>query len=135
MVKNNILKVATACSLCIFLCYIFPATTLSEENRGTSKEQQHHLTIREQTILGDFTSLQVQQGETIRLFWKTDQATILHLHGYDIEMSLSPDIRSEMIFKAYATGRFPITSHSFDEHGDDHPKHEVTLLYLEVHPN
>ena len=135
MVKNNILKVPTARSLYIFLCCLFPVTTLSQENRGGVNEQQYHLTIKEHAILGDFTSLQVQQGKTIRLFWETDQATFLHLHGYDIELSLRPNIGSEMTFKAHATGRFPITSHVFDEHSDAHHKREVTLLYLEVHPN
>ena len=56
----------------------------------------------------------------------------MHLHGYDLELSLAPDAPTEMNFEAFATGRFPVTSHGFGGHG--HDDEEVVLLYLEVHP-
>lgn len=79
--------------------------------------------------------MRVKKGEKIRLHWTTDETVVLHLHGYDIEISVSPGTATEMTFEASATGRFPITSHGFgapDSHNHDD---EHTLTYLEVYPD
>jgi hypothetical protein len=72
------------------------------------------------------------------LRWRTDEAVSLHVHGYDIEATLSPASSTRMSFEAGVAGRFAITAHEFGtvaRHEATPRKHrEITLLYLEVLP-
>lgn len=91
--------------------------------------------IEQRTAAPDL--VRVYQGDIVTLRWITDEPVTLHLHGYDIELAVSPDEAAEMTFEAFATGRFPIEAHRFGEPGDHHHGHEgeeTTLLYLEVLP-
>lgn len=72
--------------------------------------------------------IRVRRNEMVELNWSTDRRTVLHLHGYDIEMTVDPGMPQTMSFKARATGRFPI-----EAHGGEAGRHAV-LLYVEVHP-
>ncbi len=119
------------------------------------------LSIVDRAVSLEGDAIRVSQGERAEIRWVTDEATAIHLHGYDIEISLEPGRPSTMSFEANASGRFPITSHGFEapkqaapahEHEHDHGEHEhgehehgaqaaqegdhgeVTLLYFEVYP-
>ena len=92
------------------------------------------LEVRSRKIVGDTTTVRVQRGDAVTLRWTTDEAVSLHLHGYDIEKALKPGAPTEFSFKAYATGRFPITAHGFGTHAHGGGHEETHLLYLEVHP-
>ena len=82
-------------------------------------------------VVGDNVA-RVTQGDAVTLRWTTDEAVSVHLHGYDMELAIAPDAPAEMSLEAFATGRFPVTSHGFGgHHGGDE---ETVLLYLEVHP-
>lgn len=72
--------------------------------------------------------IRVRQGDEVTLRWTTDQVLTIHLHGYDIEKTLTPNARIIMRFSARATGRFPIGVHG-SGYGE-----EAILGYLEVHP-
>lgn len=72
--------------------------------------------------------IRVQQNDEVTLRWTTDQALTIHLHGYDIEKTLSPNAPTTMSFRARATGRFPIGVHGA-RRGE-----EAVLGHLEVHP-
>ncbi len=87
------------------------------------------LTLRDGKLAESDNVIEVKIGDKVRLLWTTDAMTTVHLHGYDIEKSLSPDAPTTMSFDAFATGRFPVTSH-----GDGASHHEEALLYLEVRP-
>ncbi len=87
------------------------------------------LALRDGKLAGSDKVIEVTIGDKVRLVWTTDAITTIHLHGYDIEKSLSPDAPTVMSFDAFATGRFPVTSH-----GDGTSHHEEALLYLEVRP-
>ena len=78
----------------------------------------------------DSNVIKVGEGDRVELTWVSDESVELHLHGYDIEVQVGTDAPAVMTFAAFATGRFPVTSHGFsgDSHGHD------TVLYLEVHP-
>ena len=81
--------------------------------------------------------VRVYQGDIVTLRWLTDETVALHLHGYDIELAVTPSKPEEMTFEAFATGRFPVEAHRFgaaDGHHHDHEGEEKTLLYLEVLP-
>jgi hypothetical protein len=84
------------------------------------------LTIRNDELPKDMRVVRVRQGDDVTLRWTTDKPLTIHLHGYDLEKTLSPGTPVSMRFNARATGRFPIETHG---HGE-----ERTLGYLEVHP-
>ncbi len=90
------------------------------------------LSIQDQHISRDDNVIRVLQGDVIELAWTADKAVTLHLHGYDIELSVMPHTPGIMAFTARATGRFAITQHGSLGHQTDH-EHE-TLAYLEVYP-
>jgi hypothetical protein len=73
--------------------------------------------------------LRVTQGDSVRLRWSTDARVVLHLHGYDIERTVTPGQVTEFRFKAHAAGRFPVNLH---RPGGD--RHEAPVTVLEVHP-
>ena len=75
-------------------------------------------------------AIRITEGDVIELVWTSDEATELHLHGYDLEIHVRPDEPATMVIEAYATGRFPITSHGWGEGGHGHD----ALTYLEVYP-
>ncbi len=74
--------------------------------------------------------LRVTQGEEVEIHWTSNQATELHLHGYNVKTKVSNDGEAVMSVKARAAGRFAIESHGF---GADHHA-EKTIIYLEVLP-
>lgn len=90
------------------------------------------LRISDGNIVGEGT-IRISQGEDVELRWTTDEPLDIHLHGYDIEKMLVPGEDAGMNFKAYATGRFPITVHG-SPGSHDHGDGERTLAYLEVYP-
>lgn len=74
--------------------------------------------------------VRVTQGERVELRWSTDEATELHLHGYNVRSKVGEQNGAVMDINARAAGRFAIESHGF---GADHHV-EKTLIYLEVLP-
>ncbi len=74
--------------------------------------------------------VRVRQGERVELHWTTDEATELHLHGYNVRTKVDAGGEAVMDVNARAAGRFAIESHGF---GADHHA-EKTLIYLEVLP-
>jgi hypothetical protein len=86
------------------------------------------LPIRNGELPADLRVVRVRQGDEVTLRWTTDKALTVHLHGYDIEKSLSPRAPVLMRFTARATGRFPVEIHAHGRGG------ERVLAYVEVHP-
>ena len=103
--------------------------TSIEVNNQTVKT--FNLELKKRKVLTASKTIRVTQGDTVRLVWKSDETAKLHLHGYDIEFSVSASKLRTIQFIAKASGRFSITSHSFsDTEGHGHE----ALLYLEVYP-
>ncbi len=89
--------------------------------------------IVQRAVSGDGNVVRVTEGDSVTLQWSTDEATEIHLHGYNVSVALIPGEVGIMTVDATATGRFPVTSHGFEGahvHGE-----EATLLYLEVYPD
>ena len=100
--------------------------------------REFEISIRDRRVEGSASTLRVKRGETVLLRFRTDEAVSLHVHGYDVQVNLSPASPDPVRFEAKVAGRFPITAHQFGATADPHArpnKHrEVTLLYLEVLP-
>ena len=86
--------------------------------------------IADRKVVSPGQTIRTTQGNVVELRWTSNEAVELHLHGYDIEVDIPVSEPTVMIVKAFATGRFPITSHRWGKGGGGHD----ALLYLEVHP-
>jgi copper(I)-binding protein len=87
--------------------------------------------IENRKVVAPREAIRVTEGDLIELRWTSDEFVELHLHGYDLELHVRPGEPASMSIEAYATGRFPITSHGWGEGGHSHD----ALTYLEVHPD
>jgi len=113
-------------TLCLVLPLAVPA--LQATPPAESGVHRSELFLVAGRIAGEGDVIRVTRGERVELVWSSDERIRLHLHGYDLELEVTPDEPAVMSLVAHATGRFPITRHDGD-HG-----HE-TLMYLEVHPD
>jgi|RhiMetdeSRZDD1v2_1073273.scaffolds.fasta_scaffold942283_2 plastocyanin len=98
------------------------STTLTAQNTGAGV-RRFELRIENGRVADDRKTIQIQRGDLVELNWSADRHTVLHLHGYDVEVTVAPGETQTMKFRARATGRFPIEAHD--------RQHKV-LLYLEV---
>jgi cytochrome c oxidase assembly protein Cox11 len=92
---------------------------------AAAEPRRFDLRIENGRIADNVKTVQVQRDEVVEFNWSSDRRTDVHLHGYDIEVTVNPGQTQVMTFRARATGRFPIEAHGV--------RHTV-LLYLEVHP-
>lgn len=93
---------------------------------GAAETRAFELSVRDGKLPADQRVVRVRQGDEVTLSWTTDKAFVIHLHGYDIEKSLSPAAPALMRFTARASGRFPVEIHGRGGHR--------VLAHVEVHP-
>jgi hypothetical protein len=121
--RNHAVRLAVAAftAATIFTCN----ANLCSAQSADVEARRFELHIENGRLAGDVKEVQVKRDEAVEIVWSTDRPTVLHLHGYDIEVGVNPGEKKLMAFRARATGRFPI-----EAHGGRH----VVLLYIEVHP-
>jgi hypothetical protein len=78
--------------------------------------------------------IRVNEGDLVKLRWTSDQPIVLHLHGYDIERRVAPGAVTELAFRAYATGRFPIHVHAQGAGASGQAHEDAPLATIEVYP-
>jgi hypothetical protein len=78
--------------------------------------------------------IRVNEGDVVKLRWTSDQPLVLHLHGYDIEKRIAAGAITELVFTAYATGRFPIHVHAQGADAGGHAHEDLPLATVEVFP-
>ena len=78
--------------------------------------------------------IRVTEGDVVKLRWTSDQSLVLHLHGYNIERRIVAGAVSELVFRAYATGRFPIHIHEQGTGAGGHAHQDLPLATIEVYP-
>jgi|TARA_B100002003_G_scaffold197519_1_gene188021 FtsP/CotA-like multicopper oxidase with cupredoxin domain len=81
-------------------------------------------------VVAPAAAIKMTEGDLVELRWSSDETVELHLHGYDLKLIVLPGEPGVMAFRAFASGRFPITSHGWGGGGHSHD----ALTYLEVHP-
>ena len=72
--------------------------------------------------------LAVRQNDQVVVRVSSDKPVQVHLHGYDIESDVVPNVVTSLRFAATATGRFPIEIHS------GKALKQRPFAYLEVRP-
>ena len=87
------------------------------------------------TVAPEWRTLRVKQGDAVELRWTSERPVQLHLHGYDLELTVKPGEPAVMSFKAALAGRFGLSTVR-DEPGGGGRSHQhgARVLYLEVHP-
>ena len=86
--------------------------------------------INNRKVVAPGRKIRITEGDVIELRWTSDEPVELHVHGYDLELHVRPDEPAAMVIEAYATGRYPITSHGWGKGGHGHD----ALTYLEIYP-
>ena len=78
---------------------------------GEPEEVTFNLEIKNGALVREDTTLEVKQDDKITIELKSDEMANYHLHGYDLEGMVGPDMPATIAFDAYATGSFPFTIH------------------------
>lgn len=102
-----------------------PALAFAQEVR------RFDLALKGGELPKEFRTIKVKQGEAVELRWTSDQPVRMHLHGYDVMVSVKPDEPTVTALNARIAGRFSIEKLS--EKASGH-QHGGKVLYLEVHP-
>ena len=121
--RDCFLRAAAFC----FVCFAPVPTVAAQDDLRRVVEVQ----IQNREVVEQTEPIKITEGELVELHWTSDEQVELHLHGYDLKLVVLPGEAGMMAFEAFATGRFPITSHGWGEGGHGHD----ALTYLEVYPN
>lgn len=143
--------------ICRFFCILmlvalFQTTPARSADKGHGRQGEKPA-MKESSVKGEATGgitlkiaggeiqggkkvVRVKQGDEVRLNLMADRKTEVHLHGYDIEKTISPGKVAVMAFRAKVAGRYPVTKHGSHSHGKKKSggHGEKVLFYLEVHP-
>ncbi len=76
--------------------------------------------------------IKVKQDDQVTLRIRSDEEGLFHLHGYDLEVEVTPGQMAEMSFTAKATGKFDIELHPESTAGIG--GEDIMLGSLEVQP-
>ncbi len=82
--------------------------------------------VRGGRVADEQRTLRVREGDRVEIAFTSDRALLLHLHGIDIETTVTPGRPGVMAFDAAVTGRFPVEAHNGGGRGG--------LVYVEIHP-
>ena len=83
------------------------------------EEVTFDLRIADRSLVDFESALEVKQDDLVAFNVTSDEAASFHLHGYDHELELSPQMPMSVRFTADATGSFPITIHVGTESGGE----------------
>ena len=89
-------------------------------------ERMFALEIRDHSLAQGPAVMPVNQGDTVKLHVKSDQATRLMVHGYEKELAVSGGGEADLAFVADKSGRYPLHLHEGNNH--------IEVAALEVQP-
>lgn len=115
--------------LLLFLGQLAGLTTAGISLAQESK--QFDLLLKGGTLPKAQQIIRVKQNDQVELRWSTDLPINLHLHGYDVMISVIPGEPTVTMLKTRIAGRFSVEKLQ-DKKGGHH--HGGKVLYLEVYP-
>jgi hypothetical protein len=121
--SNRVVRLGLAAMVAI-AAFVALAKTCAAQSAAEAP-RRFELRIENGRLADSAKTVQVRRDETVELTWSADRRSVLHLHGYDIEVTVDVGKPQTMAFRARATGRYPI-----ELHGGRH----AVLGYLEVLP-
>jgi len=115
---------------CLLLCLVSSTAALAVEPPAKVLE----LTIPGGALPKKPQVLRVEKDDLVRLRVTSDVAGEVHLHGYRLEMKLTPGTPQDLTFKTRATGRYRIEWHPAGATKSKDDTHGPALAILEVRP-
>ena len=88
-----------------------PVVTAQPVTVEVPKPQRFELVVAKGKLVSGPATIQVREGDDVQLQITSDQADELHMHGYDLHLSLKPDTPATLAFKAEHSGRFDYELH------------------------
>lgn len=108
--------------------WLFATLPLLAVSPVWAAEQHARFDVKQQRIASPAPTVRVPQGDSLVLELRSDTPLDLHLHGYDLMLSLKAGTPGRLQLKAQVLGRFPLAAHGKGHH------HGPALLYVEVLP-
>jgi plastocyanin len=100
------------------------ATQAAAPTALAARLKEFQLVVRDSKLASGPATLQVRQGDEVRLRIESDRSDELHLHGYDLKLRIKGGETATLEFAAALSGRFELELHR---------KH-APLGALEVYP-
>lgn len=88
-----------------------PVVTAQPVTVEAAKPLLFELVVAKGKLVSGPATLQVREGDDVQLQITSDQADELHMHGYDLHLSLKPGTPATLAFKAEHSGRFDYELH------------------------
>jgi len=124
----------TICIAVVALFLVLLAACGSSENDQSSTGTAFDIVIDAGNLVGDIDTLRIKKNEDVTLNFASSSDITVHLHGYDIERTISAGHEAAMEFKANATGRFVVTTHEVKSgHHASHSVHGDMTADTETH--
>ena len=98
-----------------------------------AQDRLFDINIKEGRIPQSERVMKVKKGDRITWRVQGDAEGELHIHAYQIDLTVRPGIRKVHVFRAFATGRFRVEWHPESERGKG-IHHQESLALLEVFP-
>jgi hypothetical protein len=125
-------SVRMKCIAHFLLC--FTACGAIAAHAADAPEKSFALTIVRGVLPAKQRVLRVEKNDAVRLTLKSDAPGEIHLHGYRLQAQITPDKPAEIVFKAYATGRYPLEWHGSGDDAATGAHRGPPLATLEVRP-
>jgi len=103
--------------LIIFSC---SENNTSEFDIEIPKIVETAISIEDGQVSNGLEVITLKKNDQVKLTFTSNNEIEIHLHGYDIKNLVKPNETSVMEFKAIATGRYNVTSHSDQADGNHH---------------
>ncbi|QKM64220.1 hypothetical protein DCO17_02625 [Polynucleobacter tropicus] len=78
--------------------------------------------------------MRVKKGDQVIWKIRSDAEGELHIHAYQIDLTVKPGVEKKHVFTAFATGRYRVEWHPENERGKG-IHHQESLASFEVFPN
>jgi FtsP/CotA-like multicopper oxidase with cupredoxin domain len=96
-----------------------PQTTTETEPPPPPEPAVTRINIAGGAVQGGAKTVEVEQGDPVRIVVTADAPDEIHLHGYDITRTAAPGRPAQFRFKADAEGEFEMESHVAEDEGKD----------------
>ncbi len=120
--------------LSLRLLLVFAVCAATGARATEAPEKNFDLAIVRGMVPAEQRLLKLEKGDALRLRITSDAPGELHLHGYRLEVKLTPSQSAELAFKAHATGRYPFEWHGAQSAAKTGAHHGPPLATLEVRP-
>ena len=74
---------------------------------GEPEELTFNLEIEQRALSKEDATIEAKQDDKLTIELTSDEPVNYHLHGYDLEGNVGPDMPATLEFDAYATGSSP----------------------------